>query len=267
MKLLITAFIAILSSSVLIAQPGELKKIEHNLYLGKNGMTITDFFALINVDKEKFFNDKAVDGGAVYYIREYDDYKKLSFSTTWFDYILLVDNNSEEILYSNVEISGIKSAGEDVFKQYHASFQTLLEKHEMEYEIKIDLENENMSPLTNFVFGTGCGWDGPLPQKGIEMFEMVKKGDETTLISWTKSMNPAIQCYGVMGLYFMEKNGVSPKLKKKDIKIIEMVKAKKTVIDYCSNIELNSTTSMNAVLNDFYLDTIWDLYKDSKYVK
>jgi len=268
MKFLTSTLTAMLFFSVLVAQPGELKKIEHTLFLGKDGMTITDFFAYIDVDKDRFFNDKKVEGGSVYYIREYDDFKKLSFSTTWFDYLLLVDIENEEILYSNVEISGMKSANrEDVFQQYHTSFETYVTEHEAEYGIEIDLGNENMSPLTNFVFGTGCGWDGPIPEKGLKMFELIKKGDQETLVTWTKSMNPSIQCYGVMGLHFMERSGQKVKLKKKDQKILELVKAKKTVIDYCSNIDLNSTTPMNAVLNDFYLDTIWDLYKDSQYMK
>lgn len=268
MKFFTTTLITMLFFSVLVAQPGELKKIEHTLFLGKDGMTITDFFAYIDVDKSKFFNDQQVEGGSVYYIREYEDFKKLSFSTTWFDYMLLVDIENEEILYSNVEISGVKSANkEDVFQQYHNSFETYVEEHEAAYGIDIDLGNENMSPLTNFVFGTGCGWDGPIPEKGLEMFELIKKGDQTTLTTWTKSMNPSIQCYGIMGLHFMKKSGKTVKLKKKDQKIVELVKSKKTVIDYCSNIDLNSTTPMNAVLNDFYLDTIWDLYKDSKYMR
>lgn len=268
MKTLTTTLIAILFCSVLVAQPGELKKIEHNLFLGIDGMTITDLFAFIDVDKDKFFNDKKVDGGSIYYIREYNDFQKLSFSTTWFDYTLLVDIENEEILYSNVGVSGVKSGSEEgVFQQYHTSFKTYVEEHEVAYDVEIDLGNEDMSPLTNFVFGTGCGWDGVIPEKGLKMFDLIKKGDQETLVTWTKSMNPSIQCYGVMGLRFMENSGQKIKLKKKDRKILELVKSNKTVIDYCSNIALNSTTPMNAVLNDFYLDTIWDLYKDSKYMK
>lgn len=264
MKSIITTFLAIFSCFILIAQPGGLKKIEHTLFLGQEDMTVSDFFEYINVDKDKFFNNHSIDEGTIYYIREFETFSKLSFSTTWFDYMLLVDNSNDKILFSTVAISGVKSANnEDIFKQYHSSFSKYLAEHEAFYDVAIDLADENMSPLNNFVFGTGCGWEGPLPQKGMEMLEYVKKGDDETLVKWLKSMNPAIQSYAVMGLHFMKKKGKEVKLKRKDEKLLEYVKNKKTIIDYCSNIELNATTPMNAVLNDFYLDTIWDLYKDN----
>ena len=268
MKVLTTCLVALTLCSVAIGQPGELQKIEKHLSAGKANLTLTSLFELINVDKDKFFNQKSIESGNVYFIRDYGDYQKLSFSTAWFDFLLLVDNDDEKIMFSSVDISGRKSAdGKAAFNQYHNSFKAHIKAHETLYGVKIDLKDEIMSPINNYTFGTGCGWNGPLPEKGMKMFELVKNGDQEALVNWVKSMNPTIQAYGVMGLHFMKMKGHKIKLKKKDKKIIDMVKTQKTVIDYCSNIDLNATTPMNSVLNDFFLDSIWEVFKDSKYLR
>lgn len=268
MKTITTVLLALVICGTALAQPSNLKKIEESLKAGKDDMTITQLFKLIEVDKDKFYNEKKIKGGQVYAIRTLGAYQKLSFATSWFDFNLLVDKSNEKILYSTVELSGVKSGtNSSTFQQEHSSFAKHVKAHEKAYGVKIDLSNEEMSPMTAFTFGTGCGWNGPLPEKGMKMFELVKKGDQKTLTSWVKSMNPSIQAYGAMGLHFMEKKGHTVKLKKRDKKILKFVKNKKTIIDYCSNVQIEATTPMNRVLNDFYLDTIWDLYKNSKYLK
>lgn len=271
MKKGITLFITVLflafGLNSINAQPNQITNIQNTLKNGKDNMKIDEIFALMNIDRDKFFNEKKINRGQVYYIRDYEYFKKLSFSTMWFDFLLLVDND-DNLLYSTVQISGIKSPEfSNNFQQYHTSFANYQQLHEEFYGISIDLSDENMSPLNDYAFGTGCGWGESVPTKGREMFEMVKNEDVEGLVRWTRSMNPSIQAYGVMGLYFIEKNGGRVKLTRKDKKIIEYIKSKPTVIDYCSNIELNSTTPMNRVLSDFYLDNIWKLYKDSKYLR
>lgn len=268
MKTITTILLALLICGTAFAQPSNIKKIENGLKAGKENMTVSQLFKLIEVDKEKFYSEKKIDGGQVYYVRDLGAYQKLSFATSWFDFMLLVDRSNEKIMYSTVAISGVKSGTNNTsFKQVHSSFAKHVKAHEKAYGTKIDLTNEELSPLSSFTFGTGCGWNGPLPEKGMKMFKLVKKGDKKTLMSWVKSMNPAIQAYGVMGLHFMKKMGHEVKLKKRDKKILKFVKNKKTVIDYCSNVQIEATTPMNRVLNDFYLDTIWELYKDSKFLK
>lgn len=267
MKTLFTSLLMVFGVALMFAQPANLKKIEQGLAEGKDAMTVTELFKLIEVDEDAFFNENYIDGGTIYYIRDFGDYQKLSFATTWFDFMVMVDNNSDKVLYSTVEISGMKSPDRsNVFQQYHAAFDAHIKNHEKLYNVDIDLQNEDMSPLNSFTFGTGCGWDAPLPEKGMKMFDLIKSGDQETLMTWVKSMNPTIQAYGVMGLHFMAKKGHKVKLNKKDRKILEMVKNKKDVIDYCSNVDLNASTPMNAVLSDFYLDSIWELYKDSPYL-
>lgn len=268
MKALTTFLLALTTCTLAFAQPNMLPKIENYLSEGKSSLTVTDLFDFIEVDKTQFFEKKNIANGSVDFIRDHGNFQKMSFSTDWFDFVLLVDKGSEKILYSKVDLSGRKSiSDENVFQQYHVSFEQHISNHEKTYNVKIDLADEDMSPINNFTFGTGCGWNGPLPEKGMKMFELVKNNDQKTLMTWAKSMNPSIQCYGIMGLHFMEKRGAKLKLKKKDRKVIELVKNKKTTIDYCSNTDLNASTSMNSVLNEFFLDSIYEVYKDSKYLR
>lgn len=228
MKTITTILLTLVIGSFCFAQPAKLKKIEEGLKNGKENMTVTQLFDMIEINKDKFYNEKKIGGGEVYFIRNLGAYQKLSFSTTWFDFMLLVDKSSEKILYSTVALSGVKSPDNSkAFKQYHASFSEHVKDHEKAYGVKIDLSNDEMSPLDNFTFGTGCGWNGPLPEKGMKMFEMVKEGDEKGLMTWVKSMNPSIQAYGAMGLYFMQKKGHTVKLKKKDKKYLNLLKIKR----------------------------------------
>ncbi len=268
MKIISTILLTLIFCGTAFAQPSELKRIETGLEEGKDNMSVSSLFELINVDKDQFFNQNKIEGGTIYAVRNYGSYQKLAFATTWFDFTVLMDNSTEKVLYSTVAISGVKSPNkDDIFQQYHNSFAKHVKAHEKKFGVKINLEDEDMSPLNSFTFGTGCGWNGPLPEKGMKMFELIKSGDQTTLMNWVKSMNPSIQAYGVMGLHFLKKKGKTLTLKKKDKKVLGAVKSQKTVIDYCSNIDLNATTPMNMVLSDFYLDSIWELYKNSKYLR
>ena len=65
-------------------------------------------------------------------------------------------------------------------------------------------------------FGIACGIAGSPEKSTITMISLVNNNDKTQLLNWLVSNNPQNKIHGLVGLYFIEKNGQKLSQEEKD---------------------------------------------------
>ncbi len=244
------------------AQPELFNDIEEILKSKQNTITLPEFLDILGLDGLAYLQEQTIENVELENLQKFEFFYSVTFRTTWFRFQFLTDN-SHALLFSSVELLGERSERQKVFTQVHKDFNYYMSKHESFYNVKIDTYDSEMLPFINYTFGTGCEWLGQVPPKCEKMFEMVRKKDKAALLKWVKSMNPAIQTYGVLGLYLLKKKRNDKlSLKKKDRKLIEYVRQKDTVLEHCSMLDPIDQISMKSVLTDSYMESVWYAFKD-----
>ena len=92
--------------------------------------------------------------------------------------------------------------------------------------------NEKELFVTNFAYGTNCGYDGMPPKGEFQKQQFVARKDKNALIIWLKSTNTEKQLYALSGLYELKKSGCQFSPEEKHL--IKIVRNKKGKIFYCT---------------------------------
>lgn len=245
------------------AQPDVMPEIEKVLEEGRRNITLPDFLNLLGLDGEMYKTTRKIQGVEHFIFRRKSPYNKVSFQTNWFDFSFLTDAQ-HKILFSSVELLGVKTDEKRIFQQVHTDFQIFLEAHETFYEVKIDIDNEIMSPFKDFTLAI----DNYINNSHYEtLLNLVKQKDTETLERWLKSMNPTIQTYAVIGFEILKKQDANIKITKKQQKLITHVKQLEDKIPFHSSIDYNEEISIKEALSDSYLETFWYIIKDAKIMR
>jgi hypothetical protein len=245
------------------AQPDVMPEIENLLKEGQKSMTLPDFLDLLGLDGKSFEDTKKIQGVQSFFYKNQFPYNRVSFQTNWFHFAFLTDTR-QRILFSSVELLGVKTEDKRVFNQIHIDFQTFINVHEDFYKIKIDVADENMSPLKQFKLCIDLDMQN---EKFEAMIEMVNNRNITQLEYWLKSMNPVIQAYAVIGFDVLDRYDANFKLTKQQEKIIKHVKAMENSVNFHSNFDPTNEINLNLALSDSYLETYWYIIKDSDLLK
>jgi hypothetical protein len=245
------------------AQPDVMPEIEHVLKEGQKSMTLPDFLDLLGLNGKSFEDTKEIQGVQLFSYKKQFPYNRVSFQTNWFHFAFLTDAR-QKILFSSVELLGVKTEDKRVFNQAHVDFQSFINAHEDLYNIKIDVTDENMSPLKDFRLCIDLDMKN---EKFEEMIEMVNNQNITQLEYWSKSMNPAIQAYAVIGFDVLDRYDANFKLTKQQEKIIKHVKTMENSVSFRSNFDPTNEIDLNIALSDSYLETYWYIIKDSGLLK
>lgn len=261
---IITMFVCtVISISSIQAQPGVMPEIEEALQQGRKSMTLPTFLDLLGLDGEAFEATQKIQGVQSYSFKPKSPYNRVSFQTTWFDFAFLIDSRNR-ILFSSVELLGVKTEDKRIFKQPHGDFQGFIESHESFYNISINIMDENMSPLKDFSLCIDIDMKN---EKFMEMIDFVNKRNIEQLETWLKSMNPTIQAYAVVGFDMLSKHDTTFKLTKQQEKLIKHIKQLDTNVMFNSSFDSSNEIPLNIALSDSYLETYWYIVKDSDLLK
>jgi hypothetical protein len=260
----ITAILVCIAFVVqLQAQPDVMPEIENVLKEGQKSMTLPDFLDLLGLDGKSFEDTYKIKNVQYYSYKKQFPYNRVSFQTKWFDFAFLTDTR-QRILFSSVELLGVKTEDKRIFNQVHVDFQSFIDAHEAFYNIKVNIEDENMSPLKDFKLFIDSDMQN---QKFKEMIILINNRDITQLEYWLKSMNPTIQAYAVIAFDILDRYDANFKLTKQQEKIIKHIKAMENDIDFRSNFDPTNEIALNIALSDSYLETYWYIVKDSDLLK
>lgn len=242
------------------AQPDVMPEIEKVLEEGRRNITLPDFLNLLGLDGEMYKTTRKIQGVEHFIFRRKSPYNKVSFQTNWFDFSFLTDAQ-HKILFSSVELLGVKTDEKRIFQQVHTDFQIFLEAHEAFYDVKIDVGNEIMSPFKDFTLEV----DNFSSNKNYTtLLNLVKTKNTEILESWLKSMNSTIQAYGVIGFEMIKKQNSSFKITKNQNRLIKHIKQLDDKITFRSSYDSNGEISMKEVLSDSYLETFWYIVKEAE---
>lgn len=92
--------------------------------------------------------------------------------------------------------------------------------------------NENELFVTDFVYGSHCGYGGINPKGRQQIDEWVKSKNKTEILKWLKSVNTEKQVYAIDGLYQLNKAGIT--LTEEEVIIINYVCSKNGTMFVCS---------------------------------
>jgi hypothetical protein len=125
----------------------------------------------------------------------------------------------------------------------------------------------NKSDSVCGTFGYACGIGGMPQPSMIATLRMVNAIDRSQILNLSQSDNPQNKAYGLVGLYFLKKNGIE--LSKDEEKIIDTIRKSETQIDYCQGCAFGRKGSMKFLftkkkLNSYYAWYISSRYKDLK---
>lgn len=263
LKNIIAVFVCIVIAMQLQAQPDVMPEIENVLKEGQKSMTLPDFLDLLGLDGKSFENTKDIQGVQSYSYKKQFPYNRISFQTNWFHFAFLTDAR-QRILFSSVELLGVKTEEKRVFNQAHIDFQSFIKAHEDFYNITVDVTDENMSPLKDFSLCIDLDMQN---KKFEEMIEMVNHRNITQLEYWLKSMNPTIQAYAVIGFDILDKHDESFKLTKQQEKIVKHIKEMENNVSFRSTFDPTNEIALNIALSNSYLETYWYIIKDSGLLK
>lgn len=263
LKNIIATLVCLVIAVQLQAQPDVMPEIESVLKEGQKSMTLPDFLDLLGLDGKAFEDTKEIQGVQAYSYKKQFPYNRVSFQTNWFHFAFLTDAR-QRILFSSVELLGVKTEEKRVFNQAHIDFQAFITAHENFYNIKVDITDENMSPLKDFKL---CIDVDARNKKFEEMIEMVNNRNIAQLEYWLKSMNPTIQAYAVVGFDILDKYDENFKLTKQQEKIIKHIKTMENNVSFRSNFDPTNEIALNIALSDSYLETYWYIIKDSGLLK
>lgn len=242
------------------AQPDVMPEIEKVLEEGRRSITLPEFLELLGLDGASYKATNKIEGVEGFNFKRKLPYNKVSFQTHWFEFGFLTDSR-HKILFSSVELLGVKADEQRVFKQVHSDFQIFLEAHEAFYDVKIDVGNEIMSPFKDFTLEV----DNFSSNKNYTtLLNLVKTKNTEILESWLKSMNSTIQAYGVIGFEMIKKQNSSFKITKNQNRLIKHIKQLDDKITFRSSYDSNGEISMKEVLSDSYLETFWYIVKEAE---
>jgi len=256
---LITAILVCAIVAVqLQAQPNVMPEIEEVLKKGQKSMTLPGFLNLLGLDGQLFEDTKKIQGVQSFSYKKQFPYNRVSFQTNWFAFAFLTDTR-QRILFSSVELLGVKTEDKRVFNQAHVDFQSFINVHEAFYNIKIDITDEYISPLKDFKLCI----DLDMHNEEFEgMIGMVNNRNIARLEYWLKSMNPAIQAYAVIGFDILDRYDTAFKLTKQQEKIIKHIKTMESNVSFRSNFDPTNEIALSIALSDSYLETYWYIIKD-----
>jgi hypothetical protein len=83
------------------------------------------------------------------------------------------------------------------------------------------------------IFGYGCYASGTMPEDGIKMMELVKRGDKAELEKWLKSISPVKQTYSYLGLKLLQVRD-SSSLTDDTIKLMQELESSSNEVYSCS---------------------------------
>jgi hypothetical protein len=145
----------------------------------------------------------------VYY--KLSEKKNKKVGTDWKSYYELIDNFKDD------------KAFEKVKSTFKSTFQSDL--------------NENELFVTDFVYGSHCGFAGVNPKGRQQIDNWVAEKNKAELLKWLKSANTEKQVYAVDGLLQLKKSGI--KLTDKEKKIIKFICSKNGTLYVCSGCMYN----------------------------
>ena len=262
-NIIITTLICVAYALTSDAQPDVMPEIEKVLKDGRQSMTLPTFLDLMGLDGKAFEKTKKVQGVQAYSYKKKFPYNRVSFQTNWFYFAFLTDSRNR-ILFSSVELLGVKTEDKKVFNQIHTDFQLFITAHEAYYNITIDIGDENMSPLKNFRL---CIDLDMYNEKFDKMVNMVNNRNIIELEKWLKSMNPTIQAYAVIGLDVLNRHDSDFKTTKKQEKLINHIKEQKNNVTFRSSFDPTDEIAINIALSESYLETYWYILKSSSLLK
>ncbi len=258
-----TTLLLITTSTYLSAQPDVMPEIEKVLEEGRQSMTLPMFLDLLGLDGAAYEASHNIEGVEDFSYRKKSPYYKVSFRTNWFDFGFLTDTR-HKILFSSIELLGVKNEEKRVFEQVHTDFQSFITAHETFYKIEIDVTDKIMSPFFDFTLDVDAFETN---EQCKMMMTFVKKKDTESLEKWLKSMNPTIQAYAVIGFEIIQKQYTDLKPTKVQEKLITHIKQLDSSVPFSSSFDSNKLISLSEALSDSYLETYWYIVKDAAILK
>lgn len=240
-----------------LTQPDVMPEIEKVLEEGRKSMTLPEFLDLLGLDGEEYKASRQIKDVEEFNFRKRMPYNKVSFKTHWFDFAFMTDTR-DKILFSSVELLGVKAEDRRVFSQVHTDFKAFIEAHEQFYNTTIDLENELMLPLMDYTLEVE-----ETNEICHQMLSFVKNKDTENLEKWLKSMNTTIQSYAVIGFELIKKREEGFKLSKEQTKYINHIKTLDVKIPFLSSFDMNTEIVVKDALTESYLETYWYILKES----
>lgn len=108
-------------------------------------------------------------------------------------------------------------------------------------------------------FGFGCSVSGSPPALCLSMYDLVKKRDFTTLVTWAQSLNPENMAYGYIGLKWLSRKNKTKQRKYQAI--FQKIEVRNPQLYSCSGCSYSS----NLRLKDHYSFNHWkSCYKGAK---
>lgn len=257
----ITFFTTLLLCAVIaqpaLAQPDVMPEIEKVLEEGRRSMTLPQFLDLLGLDGKDYKTTHKIEGVEEFYYRKKTPYNKVSFKTHWFEFAFMTDTR-DKILFSSVELLGVKAEESREFIQIHTDFEAFIEAHELFYNTTVDLTNELMLPFLDYTLKID-----ETNEICKQMLNFVKDNDTESLEKWLKSMNTTIQTYGVIGFELLKIREDGFKTSKEQAKYIKHIKTLNDVIPFLSNFDINTEIVIKDALTESYIETYWYIIKDS----
>lgn len=244
-----------------MAQPDVMPEIEKVLKEGQRSMTLPEFLDLLGLDGTTYKSTQKIKGVESFRFSKRTPYNKVSFSTNWFDFDFMTDTR-DKILFSSVELLGVKDEEQKTFTQIHTDFEAFIEAHEQFYNTSIDITDALMLPIEDFVFEIDESND-----LCKQMLFFVKNKDTESLGKWLKSMNSTVQTFAVVGFELMTLRDKNIKPTKEQSKYISHIKTLENEIPFRSSFDINTEISIKDALTASYIETYWYLIKESTVLK
>ncbi|MFK7946961.1 MAG: hypothetical protein AB8G11_05180 [Saprospiraceae bacterium] len=252
-----TLLLCAMIAQPVLAQPDVMPEIEKVLEEGRRSMTLPQFLDLLGLNGEEYKTTRKIKDVEEFKFRKKMPYNKVSFKTHWFNFAFMTDAR-DKILFSSVELLGIKAEENQKFTQIHVDFEGFVESHEQFYNTTIDLTDKLMLPLMDYTLEIN-----ETNELCKQMLIFVKNNDTEHLEKWLKSMNTTIQSYAVIGFEIMKIRDDSFKTSKTQTKYINHVKTLESTIPFISSFDTNTEIAIKDALTESYVETYWYLIKDS----
>lgn len=241
-----------------LAQPDVMPEIEKVLAEGRKSMTLPQFLDLLGLDGETYKTTHKIKDVEEFSFRKKFPYNKVNFKTHWFDFAFMTDAR-DKILFSSVELLGVKAEDSRTFTQIHTDFEAFVESHEQFYNTSVDLTDELMLPLIDYTLEVE-----ETNELCKQMLNFVKDEDTESLEKWLKSMNTTVQSYAVIGFEIIKKRDDSFKPSKEQLKYIKHIKTLESTVPFTSSFDINAEIAIKEALTESYIETYWYILKDSE---
>jgi hypothetical protein len=112
-------------------------------------------------------------------------------------------------------------------------------------------------------FGYACGIDGTPPASMIKTLMLVNHNDKAKLVSWSQSDNAQNRIYGLVGLYFLKRNGIT--FSKEEDVVIQNNRNSEILVNYCQGCAFGRTGMLKNLLTNKKLKSYYNWYSMSRY--